>query len=332
MRSFRYDEQLLAQPDAVEAALRRAPLPRLDPARPIVLSGIGTSLHAARVAAAWCAELSGGRVRPLAVDAHELALRLPLRAEDQLVVVTHRGTKTFPGQALAKGRAAGALTVAVVGEGAPQPEADYVLRTCPDEKAGTHTVSYLTALATLGRLVAPFGDGRLEAALGQVPALLRKAVALPAPLEAARRLAGREPVLLAGFGLDAITADEGALKLKEATYAWAEGLSIELALHGPPAALRPGMALILLRPAGDDAGRAETLRAVCAELGVEVLECAPEAGDLPYPPCEALVRPLVNIVPLQRLAAEVARLRGSSPDVIHRDVEPWKTAMSRYKL
>ncbi len=318
---FLYEDQLATQPDAVAAVLRRPPVPALDAGRPVLFAGLGTSLHACRVAAAWHAATNGGAA--VALDAHELAVSLPIRKGDQVVAVSHGGGR-FAAAVLAKARAAGALTIAVVGEGAPEPAADHVLRTCPEERASTHTVSYLTALVTLGLLLR---DRSLTAALQSVPALLREALALLAPVEAARRLVGREPVLVTGFGLDAITASEAALKLKEATYLWAEGISVELALHGPPAAMRAGMGAISLTPAQDDGGRTATLRAVFAGLGVESVTCGSASEELRFPVCDPLVRPLVAMVPLQRLAAEIARLTGSSPDTIHREVEPWKSAM-----
>lgn len=316
---FLYDEQVAAQPDAVAAVLLRD-IPALDPLRPVIFAGLGTSLHACRVAAAWHATSGYGA---LAVDAHELALSLPIRRSDQVVSVSHGGGR-FAAAVLAKARAVGALTIAVVGEGARKPVADHVLRTCPEERAGTHTVSYLTALATLGLLLR---DRHLTAALRSVPALLREALELAAPVDAAQRLVGREPVLVTGFGLDAITASEAALKLKEATYLWAEGTSVELALHGPPAAMRAGMGAISLTPAQDDGGRTEALRAVLGKLAVETVTCGSDDEELRFPGCDPLVRPLIAAVPLQRLAAAIARLTGTSPDTIHRGLEPWKSAM-----
>src|SRR5437660_686741 len=124
---------------------------------------------------------------------------------------------------------------------------------------------------------------------------------------AARRLAGKDPLLVTGFGLDAIAAAEAALKLKEATFQWAEGLSVEQALHGPQAALRQGMGAILFVPDDDDGGRTVRLRELCAAVGVEVV-------DIPVARCSAAVRPLVSIVPAQRLAGEIARLTGGDPD------------------
>src|SRR6266849_9687205 len=95
---------------------------------------------------------------------------------------------------------AGARSVAVVGESAPEPAADVVVRTCSKERASTHSASYLAALAALGRLL------RID--LSGAPQLLREALAAPAPIAAAKRIAKREPVLVAGFGFDAIAAAE----------------------------------------------------------------------------------------------------------------------------
>ncbi len=310
---FMFDEQIAAQPDAVQAVLDRPEPAALDSSRPMIFAGLGTSLHACRVAAAW----SGGR----AVDAHELALRLPVSADDQVVVVTHGGTGRFAAAALAKARAAGARTVAVVGESAPEPAADVVVRTCSKERASTHSASYLAALAALGRLL------RID--LSGAPQLLREALAAPAPIAAAKRIAKREPVLVAGFGFDAIAAAEAALKLKEACFVWAEGMSVEQALHGPPAAMRPGMAALTLTPWGEDGGRTEELRRLCAALGVESVTCGTAKEDLRFPACPEHLRPLISAVPLQRLAAELARLTGGDPDHIHRATEPWKSAMGR---
>src|SRR5437868_14369494 len=112
---FRFDDQIASQPTAVEALLDARDLPRLDAARPVIFAGLGTSLHACCVAALWLWKLSGGALRAQAVDAHELLHRLPLRREDQVVVVTHKSTRGFPGQALDKARSAGAATICIAG-------------------------------------------------------------------------------------------------------------------------------------------------------------------------------------------------------------------------
>jgi glucosamine--fructose-6-phosphate aminotransferase (isomerizing) len=87
---FALDDQIAAQPEAVAQIVSRE-MPRLDAGRPAVFTGIGTSLHAGRVAAPWTWLVSGGRFRAMTVDAHHLALCYPLTADDQVVVISHRG-------------------------------------------------------------------------------------------------------------------------------------------------------------------------------------------------------------------------------------------------
>ncbi|MEV4172783.1 hypothetical protein [Nonomuraea sp. NPDC049709] len=112
-----------------------------------------------------------------------------------------------------------------MGTNAPDQQADVVARTCPNETAGTFTVSYLSSLAVLGGMVAGLEGPcreRFAAALRTVPQSLKATLAQPAPVRAAAGCAAGEPLLLVGFDLDAITAAEAALKIKEGARLWAE--------------------------------------------------------------------------------------------------------------
>ncbi|PZT83817.1 hypothetical protein DNK56_06670 [Streptomyces sp. AC1-42W] len=334
--SAAFDRHVAAQPDAV-AALLDTELPALDPARPLLFTGIGTSLHACRTAAAWVRLLSGGTVRAAAVDAHDLALTERVTPADQVVVVSHRGTKTFPNEVLRLAAEAGATTIAITGDGAHAPLADTLLRTCPQEKASTHTVSYVTALTLLARLVAAYLGDRAEPlteALRTVPDALRRTLDLPLAPAAVDTLAeATAPVLVAGTGLDAITAAEAALKIKEGTYRWAEALHTEFALHGTPAVFTSSTAGFLIRPAWSDGGRTDDLGTLLRALGAPVFLCDTEASAaLPFAPVPDLVRPLVTVVPFQRLVSAAAARTGASPDLTHLEAEPWASALRAVTL
>lgn len=335
MIHFAFDDQVASQSQAVSNVLRTLDAPALDPKRPVIFAGIGTSLHACRVAAYWAADLSGGRIRPVAVETHDLALRGTIQPQDQIVVVSHRGTKVFPNQLLARAKEVGARTISVTGHGATNPAGDIVLRTCPDETASTHSVSYVSALAVLGRLVAKLVGqyaADFAAALDRVPAAIQETLEKPAPTAVLRHLINREPIFLTGFGVDELTAIEAALKIKEGAYLWAEAMSVELSLHGTPAAFEARMAAITLVPEIDDGGRTQALQKMLGELGVEVLTCGAGDFDLSFARVDYLLRPFVSIIPLQRLVAELARRRGSNPDTTRGDVEPWATAIAQVRL
>lgn len=332
---FSLDKQIISQADAIRSLMARISIPTLDIGRPFIFSGIGTSLHACRVAAYWLYELSAGRVRASVLNAHELALSAPISSQDQVIVVSHRGTKRFPREALTRARQAGALTIAITSLDAPVQDADYTIQTCPGELSGTHTVSYTTALTALAYLVASVtGDaGRhFLPAIHSVPDAIESTLAQPAPRAIAEKLVDREPILLAGMGIDAITAAEAALKIKEGTYQWAEGMETENALHGPPAAMRAGMGAVVITPDWEDGGRTQLLLTSLKDLGAEAYTCGSGQEDLRFTAVERLARPLVAIIPLQRLTAEIARIKHSNPDEIHRDVEPWNTIMGNIIL
>ncbi|WP_433499196.1 hypothetical protein ACQP1K_02215 [Sphaerimonospora sp. CA-214678] len=59
---------------------------------------------------------------------------------------------------------------------------------------------------------------------------------------------------------------------------------------------------------------------------------ADKAADLPFVPVPDLIRPLVAIVPFQRLVSLVAARTGASPDLTHLEAEPWTSAIRSVKL
>jgi len=96
MSQVNFVEHIYAQPDAVAEMIALGHrVPKLDPARPLIFTGIGTSLHAARVAASWVELLTDGKQRAFARDAHDLAMAGAIQPEDQIVVISHRGTKNI---------------------------------------------------------------------------------------------------------------------------------------------------------------------------------------------------------------------------------------------
>ncbi|MFD8495921.1 SIS domain-containing protein [Amycolatopsis sp. NPDC059657] len=330
MTDLAFDHHVAQQPDVV-AALLDTESPVLDPDRPIVFTGIGTSLHACRIAAAWTRIVTGGRVRPAAIDAHDLALSESVRSADQVVVVSHRGTKRYPNQVLAAAAEVGASTIAITGVGDNAPVADVVVRTCPQEKASTHTVSYTAALAVLGGLVArTFDAADLTEALAGAPTAMRATLELPLPAEAVDAVVSASPTLVTGTGLDAITAAEAALKLKEGTYRWAEGLHTEFALHGTPAVFSSSTAAFLLR-SGADGGRTADAQDLLDKLGATTMIVA-EDGDVRFAATHPLARPLVTVLPFHRLVSAAAARLGANPDLTHLEAEPWASAIRAVQL
>ncbi|WP_345420904.1 SIS domain-containing protein [Pseudonocardia xishanensis] len=326
------DVQIASTPQVLAEVLRDTQVPPLDPSRPIIFSGIGTSLHASRVAANWISTMTGGEVRPWAIDAHDLATTAPLRSGDQVVVISHRGTKIFPTTALRRAKEAGATTISVVGRTAPQQEADHTLRTCANETAGTFTVSYLSSLAVLAKMAAQFDrDPELAFTRGVdlLPDSVAQTLTMGEPAHAAATLAAADTILIVGFDKDLPTAQEAALKIKEGAWMWTEAMSPEFALHGTPAGFWPGMAAVIIMPAESDGGRTELLRTALEKLGNTSIPVVEDGtGELAFTSPHPLLRPVTGMVPLQQLTAELARIRGTDPDTMHGHREPWKSVMT----
>lgn len=318
MNRFAYDKQLSSIPEVVRGIVKRTDVPALDPNRTITVAGIGTSLHAARVASDWVVMLTKGRHRALAVDAHDLGTGItPLRPDDQIVVISHRGTKRFPTASLERACAVGCATVAIVGETAPEQAADVTLRTSRNETAGTFSVSYQASLAMLARLVAatyPLEAADFAAALCGLPDALSATLAIPIDSNLVAELSRATPILISGFGPDLVTAQEAALKIKEGAWLWTEAMSPEFALHRTLASYRADMSAIVMMPA----------------LGIRfVATCGDSHGDLRFAaPPHPLLRPFLAILPFHRVTAELARVLGTDPDTLHGNREPWKRIMT----
>jgi glucosamine--fructose-6-phosphate aminotransferase (isomerizing) len=126
-------------------------------------------------------------------------------------------------------------------------------------------------------------------------------------------------MVFVGRGYGMATAKEGALKLMETNAIAASGWSAADATHGPLGQVIPGTGVIALT--GSAAGRDSVLSfaKAAAELGGRIAEIgdlhvASAAVCLPAGSSDAELAPLVDIIPLQRLALELALRRGLDPD------------------
>ncbi|MBL0924006.1 MAG: SIS domain-containing protein [Sphingomonadaceae bacterium] len=338
MKTFAYDEQLASMPDVVAEVIARTDIPSLEPERPILFTGIGTSLHAARVAADWVVQLTGGRVRALGIDAHDLGTGVfPIHAQDQVVVISHRGKKIYPLASLDRARAAGCRTISIVGDAAPEQSADHTIRTCANETAGTFSVSYLASLAALARIVAATFPDEAEAFAAALPKLsgaVAASLAMKPQLELVRAFSNTSPILISGFGPDLATAQEAALKIKEGAWLWTEAMSPEFAIHGTPASYHPGMSAIVMLPEREDGGRSRLLIDVLKRLDLStVATCGTDGADLIFSqPPHPLLRPFLSILPFHLLTSALAHTLATDPDTLHGHRQPWKSVMAELRL
>ena len=274
--------------------------------RRLLLIGIGTSWHAAQHGA-WM--LREGGVEAEAVHAADAAPYGRAIPPDQgVIVLSHTGGTGYTMTMLERARAAGAevLHISGIGNGGG-------LETVAAEASYAYTASHTGALLRLAQIATALGADL--GPLGDVPERVAAVLELPAPLiEVPRRL-----VELIGAGPNGWTAQEGALKIREAAYVAAEGLSSEQFFHGPSVALDEQDTLVVLDGGGPMAERTEAIAAAVEVTGATVARFAQrELG-------EALsVFPLTVVV--QRIALELSEARGVSPDRFRYEQDPRREA------
>lgn len=325
------------QPEAVARTLDRLLLLADDVAalgrdvHHVLLIARGSSDNAA-VFGQYLTTVRAGRLATLASPSVATAYdaRVDLRGV-LAVAVSQSGRTDEIVQTMAWARAAGAHTVAVTNDGGSPLAvgADLALVTeAGVEQAVPATKTYTTqlaALAVLGLALAPDRSTCLPE-LSAVPDALAAALRVAdAAAAAAERLTYVQGMVVSGRGYAASTALELSLKLKEACYVTAIGLSYADLLHGPIAVVDPDTPALLAAAATgpvlpgmtDLARRCSTAGAHVYGIGGDddfaaacrVALTVPGLADLP----EHLA-PFPLVVPGQLLVEALARAKGLDPD------------------
>ncbi|MGZ8633411.1 MAG: SIS domain-containing protein, partial [Solirubrobacteraceae bacterium] len=266
------------------------------------LVGIGTSWHAAHHGA-WLLHEAGHDAFALhAADVAPYARRFD--PADAVIVLSHTGHTGYTAQALGAAREAGAAVVHVTAIGAGGD-----VETVAPETSYAYTASHTGALMRLAQIAEALGAELGD--LAAVPDVVARTLEAPAPIvEPPDRL-----LELIGAGPNAWTAQEGALKIREASYVATEGLSSEQFLHGPSVALDRQDTLVVLDGGGPGAARTAAIAGAMEVTGARVVRLAER--DLG----EALsIFPLT--VWVQRIALELAQARGVSPDRFRYEEDP----------
>ncbi len=202
--------------------------------------------------------------------------------------------------------------------------ADYnVLLGAGPEKCVLATKSYTAKLAILV-LTAYAMDGRLKE--GQ-DLLLRAADCIEELLTRERRrqieeladvIHERDHMFLIGRGLSYPSSLEAALKIKEVSYIHAEGFAGGELKHGVIALVERGTPCVVFAPSDETKGAILSGAMELRARGGFIVGVSPEPSDafdfhVPVGDCGD-ASPIVNAVPAQLLAYELALRRGTDPD------------------
>jgi glucosamine--fructose-6-phosphate aminotransferase (isomerizing) len=327
------------QADAIEAAALR--LRGLDH---VLLTGVGTSWHAALVGELLFARLGELGLKARAFHAFELASYWPEAAgRAGVVVLSHGGTRRYSREALKRVKAGGGTGVVITGKGPEAPEeADWTLRTVDQESSGAHTVSYTAALALLAKLAcAAGGKAEIARSIDGIPDMLAFLLGQESWEDMAARYGEKRCYWFVGGGPNTATAWEAALKMSEASHAPAVGFNCEQFLHGAWAALERDDVVFVIAPPGPSHERCLAAARVAREVGAPVVALAREddreiaalaSETIALPEVDELLSPILTIVPLQLFIYHTAVHRGVNPDLTRSDDPAYGRARSALSL
>jgi glutamine---fructose-6-phosphate transaminase (isomerizing) len=317
--------EIAEQPDVL-AALLAAPEALLDAGeriaaaapRFVLIAARGTSDHAA-LYAKYLAEvrmrLPVGLASPSALTIYGAA---PDMREVLFVAVSQSGRSPDLVDSLRVARARGATSVAVTND-LDSPLA-HAAEIAVDIRAGAEravaaTKTYTAELLALCLLFG--GPDAARDAAPVAPAAARTLALTPADrlAELAAGLRHADRVVVTARGYSYATAREAALKLMETSYLSAQAFSGADLLHGPLAMIEESVPVIAISSPGRGGEAMAPALERLTTLGAHIL-CVGTGAQLPIA-AEGIAEhllPILEILPLQRLAWRLALDRGIDPD------------------
>ncbi len=343
---FHMFDAIAAQPAAIADAVARnregvAALARALKQTPsLTMAGMGTSLNGAIYGEYWLRTI--GRMASVRAVSSFDAVNYGLKpaAGGALLVLSHRGWKQYSARAVAEAKAAGVVTAAICGQGPDEGarQAEHLLLTTEQEQSAAHTKSLTAAMALLFALALELrtqGDGddpetqRLRTEFEAIPDLIgRRLTDDSRERDAAEQLRNYRRIVILGGGPNYPTAREISLKLKETSFAYAEGMQVEEFLHGPISAADRDTLVIIASGGGAAGARAVQVSNALGEIGAERLGIHTRAGSALAEAVDVGIQvegedealsPFALLLSLQLFTYWLAVKRGCNPDLAHRD-------------
>jgi glucosamine--fructose-6-phosphate aminotransferase (isomerizing) len=274
---------------------------RLAARRRVWLVGTGSSQHVAELGAMALA-LAGVDARPSG-SMEFVRSPPPLDRADAVVIISHTGRTSFALAARELAAASGADLLSITGIGAGWPEA---IETVAIERSETYTVSVTAAFTVLLRVAGELGARGL--APSELAVAIERVGAVVEQGEVPEMSAPERALVIVGAGAAAVSAREGALKLREAAHVLAEGYAAEYLLHGGAVPLGRRDGVLLLCPSEDRDGLVSALGEAAGAEGLAVASI--EERSLEH----SLLAQLPINVRLQLLALALSAARATNPD------------------
>jgi glucosamine--fructose-6-phosphate aminotransferase (isomerizing) len=298
---------------------------RMAAARHLYLIGCGTSYHACVLGAVYLARLAGRAATPVLAPQFMAQYAPAVGPEDVGLFVSQSGETKDVLNAVeaAQRRDMGILgLVNVLGSTLMNESERYLPLACGYEISVPATKTFMNQALAFLYLALRMGNQPV-AQLDRLPDLLEETLEMVDPQVAALEpaLVDQDDLYCLGYGLTYPIALEGALKLKEITYAHCEGMLSTEFKHGPLSAVHDGYPVIFVAGPEDVpllvSGINETTcrggRAIA--IGEDDGRLRANADDLiVLPEVGPVLNPLLATLPLQMLSYRLSLARGYDPD------------------
>ncbi len=348
-------EMIQGQPDSITRILNeegdavKALADRIGSAERVHIVGIGTSWHGSLVGEFLMRNVAG-RNDARAWNSFEFCSYPPeLGPQDVVIINSQSGTRRYSSRALEMAKAGGAQTASVTGleSDVKSSLSDVVIRTSIRDRSSAHTICHTAAMTVFAMVATELGlraekpqATALQKELGRLPGFVEAALAQePATQNWAQQAQDVNRFYFVGWGPNASTAYEVALKIKEAAYLTTEGFQLEQYLHGPYVATAPGTMVTYIAPPGPSRDRLINTIEVTSTVGArtvalvegedpEISRLVHTAISLPAVP-EALT-PIVYLVTLQLFTYWLAVRAGQNPDTFRLNNPVYMAAREKY--
>jgi len=294
-------------------------------ARNLYLIGCGTSYHACLAGSVYFSQLAGKTAIPVLAPQFEPQYLNTINDQDVGIFVSQSGETKDVLNALEAGQGKGmtCLSMAnVIGSTLTLKTDSWLPLVCGYEISVPATKTFTNQVIAFMVLAAMLGE-RNDLDFEQLPGLMERTI--QAVDEAVQALVPKinpwEDLYFLGYGLTYPMALEGALKLKEITYAHCEGMLSTEFKHGPLSAVTEGFPVLFAAGPEDVPLIISGINEVTCRGGEAIAvgqmnaALAANADDLiEIPETNPIFSSLLSVLPLQLLSYYMAVARGYDPD------------------
>jgi glucosamine--fructose-6-phosphate aminotransferase (isomerizing) len=300
-------------------------LDKMRTARNLYFIGCGTSYHACLAGAVYFAQIAGRAVIPVLAPQFQPQFLPTVSHEDVGLFVSQSGETKDVLNALQAAEARGMTTFGlanVIGSTLTKATACTLPLCCGYEISVPATKTFTNQLVTFLFLAYRLAE-RETTELDQIPDLMDKTLEMIAPQVAALvpGINKWNDMYCLGYGATLPIALEGALKLKEITYAHCEGMLSTEFKHGPLSAVTDGFPVLFVAPPDGVALIVSGINEVTCRGGMAIA-IGEEDNQLRSNASQMIVLPksipqiasLLAVLPLQLLSYHMSVARGYDPD------------------